>query len=149
MDFNEFYTIAKEVGGFEYSASVRKTEPDRWGKSAQQAHDAWAEEHKRDARFSAEWVIGGEEGGSCWDTGDEDRHSSISAEPEASLEGLDDLLLKVCPALTFLMYHKLENSLIHSESRRKNDYYGNYTEYAIKYVSIAELYDFLVEYHVI
>lgn len=152
MDFNEFYNIAKEVGCrcLDYPERVRKDEPNRWARDpkGKQTLAAWEEDNKHEAQFSAEWRIGGQGGGSCWDEG-ESRHHPLTAEPEAKLDAMDDLLMRVCPNLPFLVYRKLENTLIHTREHTSNDYYGNYTEYSTKFINLAELYDFLVESNVI
>ena len=93
------------------------------------------------------WQTGGQSGGSCWDDGDT-THYAESGEPEPEFESLDNILLEVAPQLSFLHYKKL-SQVIKVDDNRENDYYGNYTDYAIKTITIDDLWDFLVQYDLV
>lgn len=90
------------------------------------------------------WCSGGQSGGNCWDDDDSTHYYSIDGEPEEDFWELDSILERVCPAITYLQFRKLEK-LIEHDSEREDDYYGNYTNYSIKRLSIEKLWDFLVE----
>ena len=167
MNFDEFLALAKEVGGLQFPVSILGGAPSRpWGARhhngrmskmskdeaelrEQQwlAWEAWENEHQDDLVFYESWCIGGVTGGSCWgDTPD----TPVSGEVEPPFTGLDDLLLKVVPNLSFLLYRKLENELIsRGEHDGSGDYYGNRTEYADKSIRIKDLYDFLKGYNLV
>ncbi len=89
------------------------------------------------------WTIGGVAGGSCWDTGDEDRHYPISGVPEPEFEELDKLLEALVPDITFLQYKRLCKDCIERGESRSNDYYGNHTDYAYKLVRLGVLYKYM------
>lgn len=90
----------------------------------------------------SEWCSGGLEGGNCWGEGG---HSAMNGEPEPEFDDLDIVLELFCPDITFLQYKKLLPKIIKTGERTSYEYYGNYTNYAIKYVSLRELYDALEE----
>jgi hypothetical protein len=106
--------------------------------------------HRRDKKAIARpaigdtWVTGGQCGGSCWDTGDEDNHRPLDSEPEPDLKDLHRILEHVCPSLSFLCYTRLQRELIKvSDGFGYSEYYGNYTNASGKYVYMDELYKFL------
>jgi hypothetical protein len=85
------------------------------------------------------WCIGGVTGGNCWGG---EANESVSAHDEPEYGGLDDLLLEIAPNITFLQYKKI----LSCEERYEytdHEYYGNYTEYRVKYISINALYNIL------
>lgn len=90
------------------------------------------------------WITGGMRGGSCWDEGNSQRYAS-EGDPKPEFEDLDLILEKVIPHITFLQYKKLCKSLIKEESWSEDEYYGNSTNYMINYISIDELYNYLIE----
>ncbi len=90
--------------------------------------------------LSISWVTGGMSGGSCWGHQPE----QIDSEPEPKFEVLDKVLQIVCPTISYLSYRKIESDLIKEGSNGDSGYYGNYTNYAIKYLLLKDLYDFLV-----
>jgi len=92
-----------------------------------------------------EWISGGLSGGSCWDTGEEDNHYSISAESEPEFKSLDNLLIKICPNITFLQYKNLMSKVLEISERSEYEYYGNYTDYTIKIVNLGKLYKVINE----
>jgi hypothetical protein len=90
------------------------------------------------------WLTGGQCGGSCWDTGDEDPHESVSAVKEPELVDLFTVLEAFVPELSFLKARKLMD-LIKYDAYTKSEYYGNYYTYGVKYVDLKELYEALNE----
>lgn len=91
-----------------------------------------------------EWVTGGVSGGSCWDDGTS-HHYAKKGEAEPEFAALDDLLLELCPNITFLQYRKLTNDIIEFTDREINEYYGNSTAYGIKTIRLGALFDKLQE----
>lgn len=105
-----------------------------------------AEELKKPPYIYVEWSTGGVSGGSCYDTGDEDPHHAYSSsDPEGELTDLDLILEHINPGITFLQYKNLTRDIIETSSRTENEYYGNYTNYAMKKCNLEKLYDALVE----
>lgn len=127
MTFEEFVQLAGP------SVTMNFDRPD-WYRS-------WRDKRVRDVPYlTAEWTSGGTGGGSCWD---EDHHYSISGEPEAELTSLDELLEKVKPDIGFLQYKELCNEVVHYGEYSQAEYYGNSTEFGVKYVKLSELYDYI------
>lgn len=88
-----------------------------------------------------EWTIGGMFGGNCW--GDEPKWT-VEPDPEPEFEELDKVLEAVCPTVTFLKYKKLLTKIKYT-SESSYEYYGNYTTYGIKTISVEDIWDFLKE----
>ena len=89
-----------------------------------------------------EYEIGGAEGGDCYG-GESEEWSSNAAPPD--FEDLDNLLFKIAPSISFLQHKKLMRTLdLETSERRSNDYYGNYTDYRIKRVTLQNILDTLV-----
>lgn len=150
MDFQEFITIAREIGCVRYPDMEKRHNRYSYygciGSSPEQT--AWNNRHPEKAFFEESWRTGGEQGGSCWDDGTEDHHCPINGDIEPPMTDLDELLLKVAPNISFLVYRNLENKLLERDERCENEYYGNYTNYGIKRINIKKLYDYLVEHGV-
>lgn len=91
------------------------------------------------------WVIGGEHGGSCW--GREPR--PVTAEPEPEFEQLDAILEGICPHISFLQYKRICTECIETDTDSETEYYGNWTEYAIKKVKLSKLFDVLKEKNIL
>lgn len=89
-----------------------------------------------------EWVTGGITGGSCWGN---DKMYSRSAHSEPSFDQLDNILEKICPNITFLQYKKICQDIIEEIDYEQNEYYGNSTNYRIKYFTAENLYHALLE----
>ena len=80
-------------------------------------------------------------GGSCWDNSNPQPYVSDDKEPH--FEELDTILEELRPNLTFLQFRKLAREHIHSHTFTENEYYGNCTHYAVKFVVIDELKKFI------
>ena len=92
-----------------------------------------------------DWRTGGISGGSCWDDGESgDPHYAIEGDKEPEFNTIDKILLAICPNLSYLQYKTLV-TIIKEDSYAVNEYYGNCTYYAYKYVSLRDLFDKLVE----
>lgn len=86
---------------------------------------------------------GGVCGGSCWD--DSHPHPYHNSEPMPQFIAFYQILERVVPNLTFLQAKVMEPIVIKETSDTENEYYGNSTDYAIKYVNLTDLYNYLVE----
>ena len=89
--------------------------------------------------FYVEWVTGGQEGGSCW--GGEPYSRSPEKEPEldALMELLDDLDLRLRHANQILK--EMETGTYEDRG-----YYGNWTEYGYKYITLSKVHEKLAEF---
>lgn len=85
------------------------------------------------------YETGGVSGGSCWDESDP-RPYSLSEFPEFKV--LDMVIKEVNPNISYLKYKEIEE-LIHSNEETEWEYYGNSTDYTIKFVILSELLDTL------
>lgn len=90
------------------------------------------------------WIVGGMEGGSCWNDGANER---ISPEPAKTIDSVMDLIFEaVCPDIKFMMYRRIMRELECEPTKdTANDYYGNYTEYHKITVDLGRLYDLMIE----
>lgn len=135
MTYDQFLSEVKELA---YIRNKFWKDVDRW--SAKPALNT-------DNVIYQEWRTGGISGGSCWDDGETDNHYALDA--EESPETFDELIAileKFWPDISFLNYHKLITPIIHHDDYTLYEYYGNHTNYAVKYVDIKELYDLLKEH---
>lgn len=93
-----------------------------------------------------QWSTGGVSGGSCWDDGDgPDPHYATEGDEEPEFDELDELLEKVAPGITHLQYKNMYRNVVNKTDYSVNEYYGNYSNYAMHWVDIETLYDYLVE----
>lgn len=81
------------------------------------------------------------EGGNCW--GDSAEYREYDEEKE-EWTALDLVLEKLNPNITYLQYKKIDK-LIHDNSERQYEYYGNSTDYKVQYIILSELEAFLNE----
>lgn len=89
------------------------------------------------------WRVGGVAGGNCWNSGG---HYSLDGESEPSFDEIDQILMKVCPSLSFVAYKELMSRLKVEESEyTESEYYGNYTNYKAKTLFVEALYSAIVE----
>ncbi len=87
-----------------------------------------------------EWVVGGQSGGHC---GGGDLYR-LGTEPEPDWVGLDEILERLAPNISFIQFRRLLNeSLV--ENYTSDGYYGNYTDYSYRWLSVRKLYDYLIE----
>lgn len=94
------------------------------------------------------WSTGGYKGGSCWG-GKAEPYTSDEKEPDFPIE---DILEKVAPQITFLKYRTLskeiDNDIVTLEYTL-DDYYGNSTDYKVKFILIDSLYNIFVDQGII
>lgn len=94
---------------------------------------------KEDLFCSDSWTVGGRTGGNCW--GDE-ANINIEAEAPKEIDILDSFLEREFPEISFLKYKKLMQKAM-TEQFTVSEYYGNYTEYCMKYILVDDVLDFL------
>lgn len=86
------------------------------------------------------YETGGYSGGSCWDNSNPEPYSSNNT--ENTWVALDKFLDINCPDITYLKYKKIEE-LVHTNEETEHEYYGNSTDYIVKYIKLSELEDFI------
>lgn len=89
--------------------------------------------------ISETWLIGGMEGGSCWNSGAD---TSVTPEDPKVLSLLDDFLESQMPELSFVKYRKLLK-LVKTLEWSRSEYYGNYYLYKCSYISFDDIVNFL------
>lgn len=82
------------------------------------------------------WMTGGIGGGSCWD--DSDPQPFISDNENPSFIVLDLVLKELCPKISYLDFRKIDD-LIKCDENTEWEYYGNCSEFSIKYIVLSEL----------
>lgn len=85
------------------------------------------------------YETGGVAGGSCWDSSDPQPYSIDEEDLEDDFDVLDEFLTENAPNLTFLQYRETVKQFIHTDSYSENEYYGNCTDFGVKYVVLTEL----------
>jgi hypothetical protein len=90
-----------------------------------------------------EHETGGSRGGSCWG-GESVAYTSTEEDSQELIRYLDKILEKFCPSISYLNYKAISRR-IQTGERTRSDYYGNYTNYKTRYISLKDLYDALVE----
>lgn len=101
---------------------------------------------KNNADIKVEWTTGGITGGNCY--GDRaDR--SLDADLEPEFRTLDDILLLLSPNITYLQHKMLCREIIYQTTSGYSDYYGNYTNTAIKSFNISNLINYLLKHNLI
>lgn len=91
------------------------------------------------------WETGGVSGGSCWDTSNPQYYSKSGEAP--SFTALYLVLRKLCPTLSYLDYKIIESKVVSTE-KTEFEYYGNRTDFGIKYIKLSDVYEVLksIEY---
>lgn len=89
------------------------------------------------------WSTGGASGGNCWD--DSPATYSGSGETAPDTTPLDTFLMDNFTGLSFMQYKKIVSLVISGEASY-NEYYGNYTDYAIRYITYDSLLSALTEF---
>ena len=80
--------------------------------------------------------------GNCWASGG---HYGKNADKEPTSLLLDQLIEAVSPSISFLKYKNLIQTLEKLDEFTDDEYYGNSTNYGVKYIIVQELYDYLKE----
>lgn len=93
------------------------------------------------------WMVhetGGVSGGSCWDDSDPQRYYKDDDIPE--FLAFDEVVTKVVPNLPYLHYKVICSEFVKEIEYIDEEYYGNCTDYVIKYVSLCDLYNYLIDH---
>lgn len=77
---------------------------------------------------------GGRKGGNCW--GGKPYRYENEEIPEFKV--LDILLKEVYPEISYIQFKKIEK-IIHTNDETEHEYYGNSTDYEIRYIILSEL----------
>ena len=85
------------------------------------------------------WETGGVSGGSCWGNSDPQPYETDN---NPNFEVLDITLKTLLPNISYLYFKGIEK-LIHSSEETDWEYYGNCTNFSIKYIILSELIDYL------
>lgn len=96
------------------------------------------------------WMVhetGGVSGGSCWDSSDPQEYINNEEMPE--FVAFDAVLTKLVPNLPYLHYKVICSQFVKELDYVDNEYYGNHTDYEIKYVSLCDLYNYLIEHNLL
>ena len=96
------------------------------------------------------WMVhetGGVSGGSCWDDSDPQRYYKDDDIPE--FLAFDEVVTKVVPNLPYLHYKVICSEFVKEIEYIDEEYYGNCTDYVIKYVSLCDLYNYLIEHNLL
>lgn len=105
-------------------------------------HGVILDSSRWDDYISVRWLINGEMGGSCWG----DKPSPISPEEPVDITPvLAAILEDLAPTITFLQFNKLQDTIIESDKDSYSEYYGNWSEYAVRRFSVQAFYDALIE----
>lgn len=83
---------------------------------------------------------GGYSGGSCWDDSDPQRYENDTR--EVKWNALDLVLSELAPNLSYNDYRGLEE-LIQTNEETEHEYYGNSTDWFIKYIPLSKLIHYL------
>ncbi len=83
---------------------------------------------------------GGVEGGSCWDESDPRPYTVDEADYPFTV--LDMVLEELVPNLSYSKFKEIQK-LIHTNDETEYEYYGNCTEYEVRYIILQELIELL------
>ena len=93
---------------------------------------------------SQEWCTGGAYG-NCWDNS----MSSINPDEPCDFDELDNLLMEICPNVTFLQYKKIKKNCVSIAERYERQYYGGGIHYSHWECDLSKLYASLKELNII
>ena len=86
------------------------------------------------------WETGGVSGGTCWDSSNPRYHPSDSGCPKFKV--LDLVIMEVDPNMSYLKYREIED-LIQSSEDTEYRYYGNRTDFEMKFIILSDLIEIL------
>jgi len=143
MKYEGFLKLIKELCDQDKDYSYRGQYDEKAAKNSWDRGRYNLEDKDTEPQLSVKWETGGISGGSCWDSSNPQPYSS--SEPEGELTILDALLEEINPNITFIQYKNLYNKLINSDTDSVGEYYGNCTDYGIKFIRVKELYEYMDE----
>lgn len=89
-----------------------------------------------------QWSTGGTSGGSYLDSSNPQPYHTN--DPEPAFEALDAILINICPDISFLRYRQVEK-VVQRGDYHESEYYGNGTDWMVKWFTLRDLYDALDE----
>lgn len=91
--------------------------------------------------------ITGATGGNCWN---DDTPEPFSTKPDSFVDPIVKLCERVCPDISLVNFHKLQNRLFKNDFEYyENEYYGNYTEKSGYYFNWDQVYQALLDLELI
>lgn len=138
VDLEKFIEVVNSITSLDYN----------YGEESNRYVSSFKEHKKNNggkpAISSSPWATGGVTGGSCWDAGTGETptvYLSRKSEPEEDFTNLDKVLELICPNISFLTYKNICDRVVKRKDWTLNEYYGNHTNYAEKYVYLEDLYN--------
>jgi hypothetical protein len=133
-----------QVKKVEKKKVVRKPEYQAWAEKMKIWDKGTYDPTSKGKLRSCGWSLGGTSGGY-----DGSIHQ-LSPEPQpSSFVRFDDLLLAICPDISFLRYKKIYNECVSVESKSESDWYGGHSSEAWYECDIEKLYNILKEMELI
>lgn len=86
------------------------------------------------------YVKAGKSGGSCWDSPKPFVNHNV---PQDHLRVLEVVLEELCPKITYLQYRRLNAILQSNEDFREHDYYGNFEDWCVNFITESNFKRFL------
>lgn len=103
--------------------------------------NSWSQDLVQGDVLYTSFETGGVQGGGWRDDSTTERYTKSY---DAEFHALDSALEMICPEITFLQYKKLLRSdIIKTTEFTENEYYGNSTDYSVKYVETEKLFNYL------
>ncbi len=96
--------------------------------------------------FEETWVSGGQSGGNCWASGEQEYYPVSSETPGNLNAPLLSIIKEFCPNMTAIFFFENIIPLIKYYNFTKNEYYGNYYEYTRVYIMVEELFNTIKSY---
>jgi len=87
---------------------------------------------------------GGVAGGNCWESGG-NYHYSENDDYDGRIPQFEEFIVKIKPSITLREYLDFYDNYVVAREDSDNEYYGNYTNYAVREVNLKELYKLLYE----
>lgn len=96
----------------------------------------WIPVHIKEPVIYMRWSSGGVSGGSYLDSSNPQPYYNEDEPP--AFEVLDLVLKELKPNIQYLQYKELEK-LTHTNSETEHEYYGNCTDWKVKYIVLSDL----------
>lgn len=124
---------------------INKAAPMEWQKNEQGIFtQPWGiPDNIKEPVIYMRWETGGVSGGSCWDSSNLQPY--VREEGEPKFDVLDLTLKELCPQITYLQFREIEN-LIKSNKKTEWEYYGNRTDFSVKFIVLSDLISYLNEH---
>lgn len=99
----------------------------------------WIPTNIKDYVVYQRYETGGYSGGACWE-GCVAEPYEVSEVP--NFDVLDAVLKKIAPDVSYLQYKRVEKFITNS-SETEYEYYGNSTDWAVRFIVLEDLYELL------